>query len=191
MIRVPAESVVTQMVDLAAAWDVAEEVGIGHKMYGHGLTIEAHSTVTATSPFTKRWTGPYEARGGFPIDYETEFLNLGSCTQSLKDFIPASGGRFRHCLPSSHLWSDLSEEPVEQQEAVEWFEIGVYDESRTFISWYFCWFDFSDQHGGVENAFHVLWLIVDSRETLCCDTNCVAYFKEGVGHLGCRHSFLS
>lgn len=52
MLRIAAQSVVAQMIDLAIAGDVAEVVCVGDEMNSHSVAVQTHSSVAATTSIT-------------------------------------------------------------------------------------------------------------------------------------------
>ena len=96
MLRIAAQSVVAQMIDLAIAGDVAEVVCVGDEMNSHSVAVQTHSSVAATTSITGGWPRPQVARRRLAPNQETHVDDVATGFNSLDDGEAAVFRRLGH-----------------------------------------------------------------------------------------------
>jgi hypothetical protein len=85
MLRIAAQALVAQVVDLFLAGDVAEVVGVGHDVDGNGLPIETHAAIPTTSPSPRGRSSPEVTWGSLVVELEAGVYDVAAGLDFLDD----------------------------------------------------------------------------------------------------------
>ena len=83
---VTTQALVTLVVDLFLAGDVAVVMGEHHQMHGDSLAIQTHPAIAPTPACTRIRASPEVARAGFVIEHEPGVFDTAASFDSIKNF---------------------------------------------------------------------------------------------------------